>query len=210
LTHPRIAYLVLAAGASQRFRDCKQLARLDSKKTMLEHVLDALLEISPEGVYLVLGAHREKIQSTLEINRLYPPVRTLYNDCWPEGIASSISHAVHHVLDDAFKGVMILLADQVAITSDHLNQLQEVWFKQTDKIVCADYQDTLGAPAIFPRRYFKHLIRLRGDRGAKWLINQEKANVVAFSLPQAQWDIDTERQLHDWQIRTRCLPTTLI
>ncbi len=198
--HPRLAYVLLAAGAATRFGQCKQLATIDFKKTLLEHALECALGVAPGEVFLVLGANQERIESTLALRGRFPRVHILSNPDWRAGVASSIACAVHHVLDDAFDGVLIMLADQVAVRPEQLKSLRDRWFDHAERIVCAEYDDTLGAPAIFPRRYCHQLINLVGDKGAKWLIHQESEHVLAVPLPEARWDIDTERQLNDWQL----------
>lgn len=199
---PRLAYVLLAAGASRRFGGVKQLASLDFKKTLLENSLEYLLETSPGEVHLVLGAHREKIQQQLDFHTRYPRVNLVINEKWETGIASSVRAAVDEVLGGEFQGLLLVLADQVAIKAQHLKEMRELWYTQPDKIVASQFSGILGAPAIFPRSFFKALRQLRGDKGAKDLLRDSLQHVLPFQLSEAKIDIDTERQLNNWQLET--------
>jgi len=200
LKHPRLAYVLLAAGGSRRFGSSKQLASVDFKRSLLECALETALEVAPGELHLVLGAYLDQIKSILQFDEKYPRVDLIINKNWTQGVGSSISCGIRKLMkDQVYDGVLIQLADQVAIRPEQLKAMRDVWYSNPKKIVTAHYNDVLGAPAILPEKYFLNLAELEGDRGARWLIEQEKHNALHFELPEAQWDIDTERQLSDWQ-----------
>jgi len=198
--HPRLAHVILAAGNSTRFGGVKQLAKLDFKKSILETAIELALDVSPGEIIVVLGANKDKILAQCPLDKQYKRVRIVTNDYWHEGVGHSISQATHHVLDGGYDGVLIQLADQVAISSDQLKNMRSLWHTDASKIVAARYRNTLGAPTIFPASYFADLVALTGDNGAKGLIKSNIANVLPLDLEEAQWDIDTEQQLLNWQI----------
>lgn len=200
--HPRLAYILLAAGGSRRFGKCKQLATIDFKKTLLEHSLETALEVAPGEVSLILGAYIDDIMKTCAIETRFPRVSIIANNNWQQGVSTSIACGIGEIKDEAYDGVIILLADQISITARQLKDMRETWYKTPDKIVAAHYNEILGAPTIFPKQYFDSLLELQSDKGAQWLIEQEQHNVVPFHLAEAKHDIDTERQLNDWQIDT--------
>ncbi|WP_086929293.1 nucleotidyltransferase family protein [Agarilytica rhodophyticola] len=200
--HPRLAYVLLAAGSSRRFGSCKQLATIDFKKTLLEHSLERALDVAPGEVNLVLGAYLDEIMETCAIETRFPRVNVVVNSNWQQGVSTSIASGIRKISDEAYDGVLILLADQISITASQLKDMREVWYQQPTRIVAAHYNQILGAPTIFPRQYFSALLELQSDKGAQWLIEQEQQNVTAFALEEAKYDIDTERQLNDWQIDT--------
>jgi len=55
------------------------------------------------------------------------------------------------------------------------------------------YGETLGIPAVVPRRLFAELLTLRGDRGAKAVLLREQALVLPF--PEGIADLDTPTDL---------------
>ncbi len=198
--HPRLAYTLLAAGSSTRFGSCKQLAKIDFKKTMLEHALETALDVAPGELTLVLGANKEAIQDSLDFGNGMSRINIEINEKWEEGMGASISVAVKHIMESNYDGVLILLADQIDIKAEQLKQMRDLWFRHPTHIVAAHYNGVLGAPAIFPSIFFDQLSKLVGDIGAKHLIQAERDKVKAFPLAEAQRDIDTENQLNNWQI----------
>ena len=93
---------------------------------------------------------------------------------------------------------MIALADQVALTADDYIRLIEQSQSTPDKLVCAQAEQELMPPAIFPQRYFKELTTLHGDKGAKALLHKNKENLQPVLLNSAAIDIDTQQDLIDW------------
>ena len=62
-----------------------------------------------------------------------------------------------------------------------------------DRPAACGYGETLGIPAVVPRRLFPDLLSLRGDRGAKAVLLREQAAVLPF--PEGLMDLDTPADL---------------
>jgi molybdenum cofactor cytidylyltransferase len=54
------------------------------------------------------------------------------------------------------------------------------------------YDDTMGTPVFFHRALFPQLMELKGDKGAKQIINDNKDAMAFVSFPMGGRDIDTE------------------
>jgi molybdenum cofactor cytidylyltransferase len=61
-------------------------------------------------------------------------------------------------------------------------------------VACA-YAGTLGPPALFGRAWFGELMRLRGDRGAKRILERERGRVFRVSWPEGAIDVDRPADL---------------
>src|SRR5437660_11402057 len=107
-----------------------------------------------------------------------------------EGLASSIRAGVARI-PPACTGVLLLLADQAAVTAEDLRRLAGTWRKQPQYIAAALYAGTSGVPAIFPRSAFRDLAELRGDVGARVLLRRSADRVVRVPMPSAAPDVDT-------------------
>ena len=116
------------------------------------------------------------------------------NHEWREGLASSIRAGVAR-LPASCTGVMLLLADQPAVSADDLKRLAGTWRKQPQYIAAALYAGTSGVPAIFPRSAFRDLAELRGDVGARVLLRRSADRVVRVPMPSAALDVDTPEDL---------------
>jgi molybdenum cofactor cytidylyltransferase len=181
--------IVLAAGASTRFGSPKQLVRLEGRPMMHAAVARAV-EVAGQAVTVVLGANAADLAPLLR----HSPASVIVNREWSEGLGSSIRTGVLRLPSSA-DGVLIMLADQPAVTADDLRRLVETWRRQQDFIVASFYDATTGVPAIFPRTLFSALTELRGDQGARMLINRFRDRVVRVPMASAAIDIDTPEDL---------------
>ncbi|MEN8835415.1 MAG: nucleotidyltransferase family protein, partial [Polaribacter sp.] len=63
------------------------------------------------------------------------------------------------------------------------------------KIIATKYQSHFGVPVIIPKTYFKSLLTIKGDKGAKSFINEHKTEVLSSNLQTNKIDIDTKEEL---------------
>lgn len=181
--------VVLAAGASTRFGSPKQLVRVDGRP-LLHTVVARAVELAGHSVTVVLGAHAGELSALLR----HSPASVIVNRDWQEGMASSIRAGMARV-SAGCQGVLLLLADQPNVTIEDLRRLAGAWRRQSDFIVAAQYGSTTGVPAIFPRTSFADLGSLRGDRGARSVLQKNPDRVVRIPMPAAALDIDTPEDL---------------
>lgn len=174
--HPRIAAVVLAAGASRRLGSLKQLAVLNDG-TLLERTVRVAHEAGCSQVIVVLGAEAELVLQ----NGLSDQVIPVINNDWKEGMGSSIRRGVRACGPDV-EGVVIMTCDQPAVTAGHLQLLMK-----RPEIKASRYAGRKGVPAFFPRGYFEALMALTGDMGARELI----ASAEAVDLEGGELDVDT-------------------
>lgn len=186
---PTLHAIVLAAGASRRFGSPKQLVRLDGRPLM-HTVVSRAVEVAGHAVTVVLGANAAELAPLLR----HSPASVIINRDWSEGLASSIRAGVAR-LPGSCSGVMLVLADQAAVTAEDLRRLATTWRRQPELIVAAQYGSTLGAPAIFPSSSFRDLAGLRGDRGASALFHRNPDRVIRVPMESAALDIDTAEDL---------------
>lgn len=186
---PALHAIVLAAGSASRFGSPKQLVRVDGRP-LLHAAVSRAVEVAGHSVSVVLGAYAAELAPLLS----HSTASIVINREWSEGMASSIRAGVSR-LPGTCGGVMLILADQAAVTSEDLRRLATAWRRQTDYIVAAQYGSTLGAPAVFPSSSFRDLAELRGDRGAQSLFKRNPDRVVRVRMDSAAIDIDTPEDL---------------
>jgi len=184
-----IHVVVLAAGASTRFGATKQLVRVGGRPLM-HTVISRAVELAGHSVTVVLGAHAGELAPLLK----HSPASVTVNREWSEGIASSIREGIAHTPATA-DGIMFVLADQAAVTTEDLRRLAGAWRRNPSSIVAAQYAGRVGVPAIFPRWCFRELNELRGDRGAQSLLQRHVDRVVRLAMPSAELDIDRPEDL---------------
>jgi molybdenum cofactor cytidylyltransferase len=181
--------VVLAAGASTRFGSAKQLVRV-AGRPLLHTAVTRAAEVTGNALIVVLGSGAAQLAPLLK----HSPCSVVVNHEWREGLASSIRAGVVR-LPAACSAVMLLLADQAAVTADDLRRLAGSWRKQPQHIAAALYGGACGAPAIFPRSSFRALSELRGDAGARLLLRGNSDRIMRVPMPSAAIDIDTPEDL---------------
>ena len=186
--------VILAAGKSQRFGGVKQLASIKGS-SMLQHCVlqyfngnNLLPDISKLTV--VLGANESLIKQTVLAD-----VTLFSAPNWHHGMGASLADFVKQ-LAPSTSHLLVGLCDQVALTNKDLAHLLHHSKQLPDAIVCAQYDDIQGVPAIFPRRYFAELASLTGDKGARMLIKKHVNSVSVVAMPNAAYDVDTPQDLY--------------
>ena len=96
----------------------------------------------------------------------------------------------------AAEGVLLMGCDQPRLTSDHLRVLIEAFDAQsTGAIAASSYAGVQAVPAVFPRATFAALRALRGDKGARSVIESAPCPVVAMDFRGGEIDIDSPEDL---------------
>jgi len=177
--------IILAAGASSRMGSPKQLLEW-CNRSLLEHAVVNAQAILNERIIVVLGAHAESIQTTVDLGG----VTSIVNSDWQEGMASSIRAGVQ-ALPESASAVLILLCDQPLINAVHMQNLLNGWQQAPTRIVASQYHHSVGVPVLFPSEFFEHLLTLKGDRGAKPILMKFEDSLLKIPLPEAELDIDS-------------------
>jgi molybdenum cofactor cytidylyltransferase len=172
--------VILAAGASRRMGQPKQLALLDNE-TLLERTAKLCKEGGLHPIIVVLGASAEAILGQVSLI----DVMVVMNETWNEGMASSIRVGVS-VLPPNVQGCVILTCDMPAVTAEHLNKLA-----RCTELTASSYTQRRGVPAYFPKALFGKLLGLQGDMGARGLL----AEGQEIALAGGGLDIDTPKDL---------------
>lgn len=181
--------VILAAGASTRLGQPKQLVSIAGKPA-LQHVVSNAVAVVGASVTVVLGAQAGEITRLLQ----YSSASVLINRQWQEGMASSIRCGMSSV-SAGVDAVLLLLGDQVVVGAADLRRLIGAWNGQDSVIAASLYSGQLGVPAIFPRCVFGELMELRGDHGAKQVIHRHASRALHVPMPNAAYDLDTQEDV---------------
>jgi molybdenum cofactor cytidylyltransferase len=181
--------LVLAAGASTRLGQPKQLVKLAGRPA-LHIVVSNAVAVAGHAVTVVVGAQAREMTHLLA----HSPASVIVNRHWEEGMGSSLRFGVAS-LPPACQAVMVLLGDQVAVTADDLKRLVSAWKGEESMIAASVYDQRVGVPAIFPRVCFSELSELRGDQGARKILERNSYRLVRVPMSNASIDLDTPEDL---------------
>jgi molybdenum cofactor cytidylyltransferase len=188
---PEVAAVVLAAGEGRRMGSPKLLLSWGGK-SLVRRAAEAALGAC-RRVVVVVGPEADRMRS--ELASL--PVLVVSNPEYAEGVAASLRRGLREVADAP--AVLVVLADQPAVTAGHLRRLVQAYREAGAAVVAASYGDAVGAPAVFSRRLFPELLALRGDAGAKRVVEEHRQEAVFVPVPEAAVDVDTPE---DWETLT--------
>ena len=183
-----VAAIVLAAGASRRLGQPKQLL-MHGGEMIIERAIRLVNEAGAAPVITVLGAFHELIREAVQLSNFTPVI----NNAWNQGISTSIQAGLAALLDGdpQTPGALILACDQPRLSAEHLRAMLEAFCAEAAlAIVASTYKGVLGIPAVFPREVFAELCALRGDKGARSLLMQPPCPLVALPFSGGEIDID--------------------
>ena len=158
--------VILAAGASKRLGHAKQLVEIDGE-TLLARAFRVASAVAPT----IVVTRRE-----------FAFGNAIVNEHAEEGMASSIRLGVAACDGD----VLLMTCDQPHVTSSHLRSLIDA----RAPIAATAYAGIAGVPAFFSRKFREELLALRGDVGARSIIEKHRDVVVTIPLPEAELDVD--------------------
>ena len=184
-----IGIVILAAGSSSRLGKPKQLLQYDGKN-LLQKAVDAAVNSNADTVVVVLGAKADSISNEIDKSKTH----LVENKEWEEGMASSVRLGLSTLqkISPSTDAVIFMVCDQPHVSSVLINDLINTQ-KQTGKpIVTCNYGDAIGPPALFHKSLFPELMKLKGDVGARKVIQQHQDEVAAVSFSKGSIDIDTE------------------
>lgn len=185
----RILGIVLAAGAATRFGSTKQLAEIEGT-ALVRRTYDVAVQTFGANTVLVTGHDWAAVHSACQPAQGF----LLVNQDYADGLGTSIAQAVRAVQHTA-DAVVILLADQVLISGEHIRDLVATWDGSQDQIVATEYAGIVGAPVLFPAGCFADLGTMTGDSGGRQLLHDERFQLKTLVFEGAAVDIDTPADL---------------
>lgn len=168
-----LTVVVLAAGASRRLGSPKQLLEFEGE-TLLHRAARIATEVAPAVVVL---RDRTMAHAIADLD-----VTVIENPDADEGMASSIRCAVAATAGD----LLLTLCDQPHVTAAHLRALATA----EGEIVASGYSGIAGVPARFAAKFRDELFALRGDVGARRVIENHREVVVTIPFEAAAIDVD--------------------
>ncbi len=179
--------IILAAGSSSRLGQPKQLLKYQGK-TLVRRAIDTAFESKSDTNVLVLGANFELIEKEGQETN----VDIIINDDWELGMASGMQKGLNFLENKiAPDQVILMLCDQPFVDSELLKSLIKKQAETGRGIISCHYNGTFGVPAMFTRKYFPELNKLKGAEGAKKVIYAHLDDLEKVDFPNGAIDIDT-------------------
>lgn len=177
--------LVLAAGASRRLGEPKQLLAYRGS-TLLDATLSAARACGFDQLLVALGASSAQVRSSVDLGT----AEVVENPEYSTGCSSSIAAALRSV-DDRADGLVLLLGDQPGINPADVARLIA---DETASMAVCRYDNGLGHPMWFRRDMFTELRQLHGDKAVWRLLHSGRYDVREVPVEGAvPIDVDTRQ-----------------
>lgn len=188
----RHGVIVLAAGASTRLGQAKQLLRIDGE-TLVHRAVRLSLITMPTDCLVICSGNPGPIQHAVAAL----DCRSLACSEHELGMSASLRLGLD-ALDASCAGALIVLTDQPALEASHLCAMRDRWRAEPGRAIASGYSGTLGVPALLPRGWFAAVQSQQGDLGARELLRARSAEVHVVDAPQLARDIDKPEDLEQF------------
>lgn len=197
----KVIGIYLAAGKSTRFNGSKLIASAHGK-SLGSIALTEALHTSLDHVIVVIHSMDSLAWLPASFRRDYADKLSIVTCQDSEyGMAHSLQRGLHAInaMDDR-AAMMVLLADQAFVTRAQLNIMIDLYQQEKD-YACVGLQHTyISPPLIISRCLFSQLYQLKGDEGARRIIegNRHASYFIKAIDPIVFIDIDTREDFDNW------------
>jgi molybdenum cofactor cytidylyltransferase len=183
-----LSIIILAGGRSKRMGTMKQLLPW-GKKTILQHVVDTAAGVEPAEIIVVLGHNADEISRVLSGK----PVKIVVNTEFSKGMSSSLQTALRHISPES-DTYIFMLGDQPLVTVETLKLLLLSHQTSNLGITVPVYQGVKGRPVVIDSKYREELMTLKGEIGAKQVIDHHPDDVLEAPVDSEEVIIDIDTQ----------------
>ncbi len=184
--HEHVAGIILAAGASLRFGEPKQLLDWHGQP-FVRAVAKTALEAGLSPVIVVTGANAEKVLSAVSDLGVY----AVHNADWKSGQASSIKAGISFLKTHSVGGTVFLLTDQPQVTTSVIRALVEKHAEGLYPIVAPMVIDQRANPVLFDQSTFGDLLSIQGDVGGRAIFHKHRVEYLPWHDDRLLLDVDT-------------------
>lgn len=185
IVRQKTAGIILAAGASERMGQAKQL--LDWRgKPFVRVVAETAISSGLDPVIVVTGSFHPEVTNALEgLN-----VQIVKNPNWIEGQSTSVKLGLRTVPDHTGAAIF-LLADQPQIPVSLIEQLVASQAETLAPIVAPMIDGQRGNPVLFDQSTFPDFESITGDSGGRQVFSKHRVTWVPWLDASAGLDVDT-------------------
>jgi len=171
-----ISAILLAAGESKRMIDENKLCKKFKNIPLINHSIKNILLSNIDELIIVLGYEKKLINKLVKKNN---KIKIIYNKNFENGMASSIKVGLNH-LSKKTESFFICLADMPMINKEIYNQL--ISQRNKKDIIVPTYNDIQGNPVLFSKSMKSSIMSVKGDLGAKKILEQNKDKILKLKI----------------------------
>jgi len=171
-----ICAIILAAGESKRMNAPKLLLPF-AGKTMIEMVIDNVLQADIGFVLVVLGSYRKEIEAAIR----HLPVNICFNENYKKGMLSSVKCGFEN-LPGKYEAALVFPGDQPFIDPVVIESVIAAYRDSGKGMVIPVYNGKRGHPLLIDFKYRDLTGRIPEEEGLRWL---------AATFPEDVVEVDT-------------------
>jgi molybdenum cofactor cytidylyltransferase len=190
-----VAAVILAAGRSTRMGGPNKLLAELNGKPLVRIVAEQAAASKAGSVTVVTGHQAAEVEKALAGLK----VRFVRNPDFADGLATSVKAGIAAIPADA-DGAVVCLGDMPLIDAKLIDRLIAAFAPDRGHLIAVPVSDgRRGNPVLWSRRFFRELMTLDGDIGARHLIAKHAEAVADVPVEGvgAFLDIDTPQALAD-------------
>ncbi|MFZ8824956.1 MAG: nucleotidyltransferase family protein [Desulfurococcales archaeon] len=192
--YEKIGAVILAAGESKRMGFPKQLIEICGEK-IIRIVVMKVLNVGFGDIVVVLGHMAGDIARYIDD---MIGIKIIVNPRYREGMSTSLIEGIKNLRQD-IEAFMVILGDQPFVSKETMEKIIETYYGMERKplMVVPTYRGLRGNPVLISSRIAKEIMSLRGDIGARALMERYKAYIsyIETQDPGVVLDIDTKEDL---------------
>jgi molybdenum cofactor cytidylyltransferase len=192
--YEKIGAVILAAGESKRMGFPKQLIEICGEK-IIRIVVKKVLNVGFGDIVVVLGHMAGDIARYIDD---MIGIKIIVNPRYREGMSTSLIEGIKNLRQD-IEAFMVILGDQPFVSKESMEKIIETYYGMERKplMVVPTYRGLRGNPVLISSRIAKEIMSLRGDIGARALMERYKAYIsyIETQDPGVVLDIDTKEDL---------------
>ena len=201
MTCRNMGLLFLGAGSSSRMRGDDKLLKNIHGVPQIERILKEALKLKLP-IFVTIPASNTKRKFVISrTNAIIIEVQDA-----KLGMGQSIADGIKEITETFdFLSLGICPSDLPDLTVGSLKKLID-YFAKSPEMICRPVNygsNKFGHPVIFPKKYFKELKMIKGDKGAQNIIRSNEKNFNAYETNDETYfmDLDTPEDFAKWSKR---------
>jgi CTP:molybdopterin cytidylyltransferase MocA len=202
MAYSKIGFLLLGAGSSKRMCGKDKLLEKINGVSLIERLVNEALSLKVPVFVAIPATNTERKAILSKTDATIVPVRDS-----KLGMGHSIAQSIIEITRTCnFSSLAICPSDLPALKANALGLVLDHFFK-SPKIICrpVDIKSSrVGHPVIFPKKYFEELKLIKGDTGARQIIQKSRQAVNGFVTVDESYflDLDTPEDFYNWKKRS--------
>jgi len=170
---PRIGVVVLAAGEAPD--------TATGRESTLNRVVCAARASQAEAIVVVAGADADKARASIAGQEAI----IVENPAYREGLSTSLRSGLSALPAD-MDGAAICLGDMQDLTSSDIDRLVAAFSEKDSRLICvATHRGHRTHPVLWARRFFPELEQVRGEGGAREVLERHARFVCEVEMREA-------------------------